>query len=165
MKGLTRNDFRILDEEERQPITSFQPTGAALELVVAVDVSGSMADAMSDVKLAVKKFLGALGQKDEVTLVAFNDALFTLARRESNAAARARAVERLSAWGGTALYDVIVRSLDICRGNRDAAPWSYSATATISRASPRSTTSSASCAWATPRCSWSALGAARGSKN
>jgi Ca-activated chloride channel homolog len=47
-----------------------------------------------------------------VTLVAFNDNMFTLVRRESEAAARARAVERLAAWGGTALYDVVVRALD-----------------------------------------------------
>jgi VWFA-related protein len=112
VKGLTRDRFRILDDNEARPMTSFEPTGTALELVLAVDVSGSMADAMDDVKRAVRTFMEALGPKDQVTLVAFNDAMFTLAWRESNAAARARAVERLSPWGGTALYDVIVRSLD-----------------------------------------------------
>jgi VWFA-related protein len=113
VKGLTRNQFRILDDGEPRPITSFQPAGTSLELVVAIDVSGSMTQAMPDVKTAVRKFLAALGPKDQVTLVAFNDNLFTLVRRESDAAARVRAVERLSAWGGTALYDVVVRSLDM----------------------------------------------------
>ena len=113
VKGLTRDQFRILDEGTPQRITSFEPTGTALELVLAVDVSGSMADAMGDVKQAVRSFMEALGPKDQVTLVAFNDAMFTLARRESNPAVRTRAVERLSPWGSTALYDVIVRSLDI----------------------------------------------------
>lgn len=113
VKGLTADEFRILDEGRPRPITSFQPTGTSLELVLAVDVSGSMTDAMEDVKAAARAFLGALGPKDQVTLVAFNDAMFTLARRESNAAARARAVDRLSPWGSTALYDVIVRSLDL----------------------------------------------------
>jgi Ca-activated chloride channel homolog len=113
VKGLTRDQFRILEDGAPQRITSFEPTGTALELVLAVDVSGSMADAMGDVKQAVRTFMEALGPKDQVTLVAFNDAMFTLARRESNPAARTRAVERLSPWGSTALYDVIVRSLDI----------------------------------------------------
>jgi Ca-activated chloride channel homolog len=113
VKGLTREQFRILDQGEPQRITSFEPTGTALELVLAVDVSGSMADAMADVKQAARAFMEALGPKDQVTLVAFNDAMFTLARRESNPAARTRAVERLRPWGSTALYDVIVRSLDI----------------------------------------------------
>lgn len=113
VKGLTRDQFRILEDGNPQRITSFEPTGTALELVLAVDVSGSMADAMGDVKQAVRAFMEALGPKDQVTLVAFNDAMFTLARRESNPAARTRAVDRLSPWGSTALYDVIVRSLDI----------------------------------------------------
>ncbi len=113
VKGLTRDQFRILADDEPQRITSFEPTGTALELVLAVDVSGSMADAMGDVKAAVRTFMEALGPKDQVTLVAFNDAMFTLARRESNAATRTRAVERLSPWGSTALYDVVVRSLDM----------------------------------------------------
>jgi VWFA-related protein len=113
VKNLTRGQFRILEDGTPQHITSFEPTGTALELVLAVDVSGSMADAMDDVKQAVRTFMEALGPKDQVTLVAFNDAMFTLARRESNAATRKRAVDRLSPWGGTALYDVIVRSLDM----------------------------------------------------
>lgn len=111
--GLRRDQFRILDDGEPRPITNFQPTGTALELVVAIDVSGSMAAVMPDVKDAVRTFLQSLGPNDQVTLVAFNDNLFTLARRESNPAARARAVDRLSAWGGTALYDVLVRSLEM----------------------------------------------------
>ncbi len=113
VKGLTRDQFRILDDGQPRPITGFQPIGTALELVVAIDVSGSMAGALPDVKAAVRTFLAALGPKDQVTLVAFNDNLFTLVRRESDPAARARAVDRLSAWGGTALYDVVVRSLEI----------------------------------------------------
>ncbi|MGH9347345.1 MAG: VWA domain-containing protein [Vicinamibacterales bacterium] len=113
VKDLTKEQFRILEDGRPQRITSFEPIGTALELVLAVDVSGSMADVMPEVKEAVRAFLEALGPKDQVTLVAFNDAMFTLARRESNAAARTRAVDRLSPWGGTALYDVIVRSLDL----------------------------------------------------
>jgi VWFA-related protein len=113
VSGLTRDQFRITDEGEPQRITSFEPTGTPLELVVAIDVSGSMAEAMPDVKLAVRKFLEALGPKDQLTLLAFNDNLFTLTRREGRPEARLRAVDRLSAWGGTALYDVIVRSSEL----------------------------------------------------
>ena len=37
--------------------------------------------------------------------------MFTLTKRETNAQQRTRAVDRLSAWGGTALYDVIIRGV------------------------------------------------------
>ena len=67
--------------------------------------------AMPQLKNAVKKFLAALGPKDQVTVAAFNDNMFTLTKRETSVAQRTRAIDRLSAWGGTALYDVIIRGV------------------------------------------------------
>ena len=46
-----------------------------------------------------------------MTLAAFNDNMFTLTRRETSPAQRLRAVDRIAPWGGTALYDVIVRGV------------------------------------------------------
>jgi Ca-activated chloride channel family protein len=111
IKGLPQSVFRVLEDGVPQDITHFSSEGSPLELVVAVDVSASMADAMPQLKTSVKKFLSALGPKDQVTLTAFNDNLFTLTRRETAPDARLRAVDRLAPWGGTALYDVIIRGL------------------------------------------------------
>jgi VWFA-related protein len=113
VKGLGRDDFRILDEGQPRPITSFSPAGAPLELVLALDVSASMADALGDVRGAARAFLQAIGPGHQVTVLAFNDQMFTLARRESDAAGRLDSLDRLSASGTTALYDVIVRALEL----------------------------------------------------
>lgn len=113
VSGLASSAFRLKEDGVPQQIAHFSSEGSPLELVVAIDVSGSMTDAMPQLKNAVRRFLSALGPKDQVTLAAFNDNMFTLARRESNAAQRLRAVDRLSPWGGTALYDVIVRSVQL----------------------------------------------------
>jgi Ca-activated chloride channel family protein len=111
IKGLSQSAFRVLEDDVAQTITHFSSEGSPLELVVAVDVSASMTDAMPQLKTSVKKFLSALGPKDQVTLTAFNDNLFTLTRRETAPETRLRAVDRLAPWGGTALYDVIIRGL------------------------------------------------------
>jgi Ca-activated chloride channel family protein len=111
VRDLPQSAFRLLENEMPQKITHFSAEGSPLELVVAIDVSESMTSVMPQLKNAVRKFLEALGPRDQVTLVAFNDNLFTLARRETNPAQRLRAVDRLASWGGTALYDVMVRSL------------------------------------------------------
>jgi VWFA-related protein len=111
IKGLPQSAFRVLEDDVPQSITHFSSEGSPLELVVAVDVSASMGHAMAQLKTSVKKFLSALGPKDQVTLTAFNDNLFTLTRRETTPEARLRAVDRLAPWGGTALYDVIIRGL------------------------------------------------------
>jgi VWFA-related protein len=113
VKGLTRERFRVLDEERERPITSFQATEAPLELVLALDASASMVDAMPDLKTAASKFVQALRPQDRSTIMAFNDEMFTLARRESSREALTAAIDRMNANGATALYDVIVRSLQI----------------------------------------------------
>ena len=109
--GLEQSAFRLLEDGVPQTIGHFTAEGSPLEIVVAIDVSESMTQAMPQLKNAVKKFLSALGPKDQVTVAAFNDNMFTLTRRETSIAQRTRAIDRLSAWGGTALYDVIIRGV------------------------------------------------------
>lgn len=111
IKDLPGSAFRLLEDNVVQKITHFSSEGSPLELVIAVDVSESMTQAMPQLKNSVKRFLGALGPNDQVTLTAFNDNMFTLTRPDTTAAQRVRAVDRLKPWGGTALYDVIVKGL------------------------------------------------------
>lgn len=111
VRGLTRDKFTVYEDGVRQTLTSFAAEDAPLEIVVAVDFSGSMKDAMPTVKEALKKFLRSLRPADRVTLLGFNDSVFTLAPATADLAARLRAVDRLRPWGGTALYDVIVRAV------------------------------------------------------
>lgn len=112
VKGLTRGQFRVKEDGVLQRIAAFAGENIPLELVVAVDVSQSMTDAMPVLKTAVKRFLAALRPQDQVTLLAFNDNIFTLARRSTEPAARVRAVNRLAPWGGTALFDVMLTALN-----------------------------------------------------
>jgi hypothetical protein len=45
--------------------------------------------------------------------MAFNDTVFAVGRRTSDPAERVKAVDRLASWGGTALYDVILRATNM----------------------------------------------------
>jgi VWFA-related protein len=114
--GLTQKDFAVSEDGKPQRITNFTDGNTPLELVAAVDVSGSMQAALPDTKKAAAKFIGAIEERDRVTLIGFNDNIFTLARRSTDAAVRDRAIGRLAAWGGTALYDVIARSVELLAG-------------------------------------------------
>lgn len=112
VKTLPKSAFRIAEDKVPQSITYFASENVPLEVIVAVDVSGSMKEAMPQVKEAVKKFLTALRPTDRVTVIGFNDNVFTLARPAADLATRLKAIDRLAPWGGTALYDVIVQALD-----------------------------------------------------
>jgi Ca-activated chloride channel family protein len=113
VRGLKREQFRVTEDGRPQQILHFAAEEAPLEIVVAMDVSGSMGIAIDDLKVAVRQFLAKLKPAAQVTLVAFNQEMFVLTQRETSPAARERAVDRLGAWGGTALYDVIIRSLEL----------------------------------------------------
>ena len=111
--GLPRTAFHVEEDGKVQKISHFGSEDVPLELVVAVDVSGSMTPAMPRLKKAVKEFLGAVPSRDQVTLIGFNDSIFALTRRTVDPAERMKAVDRLAPWGATALYDVILRGVDM----------------------------------------------------
>jgi VWFA-related protein len=117
--GLKRDAFRILEDGVVQPITFFDPGEAPLEIIVAIDVSGSMAAAMPTVRAAVRQFLLALKTDDDdsVRLMGFNDNPITLTRPGDSLEARLRAVDLLEPWGTTSLRDTIARLLAMMTGN------------------------------------------------
>ena len=109
--GLKAADFKVYEDGREQAVSSFAAENVPLELVTAIDVSSSMTGALPDVKRHATNFLAQLQPADQVTVLGFNDKIFTLARRSSDQAVRARAIDRLAPWGGTALYDAIVHAL------------------------------------------------------
>jgi Ca-activated chloride channel family protein len=111
--GLPRTAFHVEEDGKSQTISHFGAEDVPLELIVACDVSGSMTPAMPRLKKAVKEFLAAVPSRDQVTLLGFNDSVFALTRRAVNPEERAKAVDRLAPWGATALYDVILRGVDM----------------------------------------------------
>lgn len=111
VRGLTRRDFQVREDDVPQQISFFAAEDSPLEVVVAVDVSGSMTDALPTLKIAVKQFLMALRPTDRVTVLGFNDMVFTLAKNATSLEERLAAVDELSAWGGTAMYDAAIRAI------------------------------------------------------
>jgi Ca-activated chloride channel homolog len=111
--GLPKSAFHLEEDGKPQKVSHFGAEDVPLELIVACDVSGSMTPAIPRLKKAVKEFLAAVPSRDQVTLLGFNDSIFALTRRAVNPEERARAVDRLAPWGATALYDVILRGVDM----------------------------------------------------
>jgi Ca-activated chloride channel family protein len=113
VSGLKSQDFKVFDDDKPQVLTNFASENIPLELVAALDVSGSMVDSLPAVKRHATDFLAQLRPSDQVTVLGFNDNIFTPARRSTDQATRAKAIGRLAPWGGTALYDAIVHALDL----------------------------------------------------
>ncbi len=112
VEGLKQKDFEIKEDGVPQKISSFWDRHSPLELVTAIDVSSSVTDALPAMRSAAVRFLGGLEPTDQATVVGFNDTIYTLARRSTDQTMRERAIGRLRPWGGTALYDAIVQSIE-----------------------------------------------------
>ena len=111
VRGLKASDFKVYEDGAPQTITTFLAENIPLELVVAVDVSGSMTKAMPTVKEAVRKFLTKLRPQDVVTVMGFNDNVFVIARPTVSLEDRLKTLDRLRPWGGTSLYDAMLKAL------------------------------------------------------
>jgi Ca-activated chloride channel family protein len=113
VRGLTQKDFVILENGVQQRIDSMVSEDSSLDLVLAVDISGSMDHALEDVKAAVKQLLSKLRPIDAATLIGFNDNTFIAAEREKDPRTREEAVDLLTSWGGTSLYDATIKALEL----------------------------------------------------
>jgi VWFA-related protein len=112
VRGLKGGAFRVLEDGVPQTITYFGSEETAVEVVVGVDISQSLRGFLPSVKVAVRQFIEALRPKDAVTLLAFNDQVFTVAERTVDPKLRLQKLARLGAWGSTALYDALARGLE-----------------------------------------------------
>jgi Ca-activated chloride channel homolog len=63
-KGLTKDDFTVLDNRVPQDITSFSSEAQTISVSVILDTSGSMAAALPRVFSAARAFLGKLTPED-----------------------------------------------------------------------------------------------------
>ncbi len=118
VRGLALSDFALKQDGVPQAIESLASEDVPLDLVLAIDISGSMGPSMDEVKVAVKKLLARLRPGDAATLVGFNDSTFLVAERETDQRAREDAVDLLASWGGTSLYDATIRAVDMVRRER-----------------------------------------------
>ncbi len=70
--GLTRKDFRVLDEGKEQPILQFATEEEPLDLILLFDISGSMRAVVQRVATAAHEGFQELRPGDRVSVMAFN---------------------------------------------------------------------------------------------
>jgi Ca-activated chloride channel family protein len=109
--GLTADDFEIKEQGKPQTIKFFaagDPENAPpLHVGFLLDTSGSMEEDIKDVRTAAVKFLNAMEQAEDITLVDF-DTQVRVARYEQNNFGHL--IERIrgrKTEGYTALYDAL----------------------------------------------------------
>ncbi|HEY0873997.1 MAG TPA: VWA domain-containing protein [Vicinamibacterales bacterium] len=119
VRGLTADDFEVLEDGEPQKISAFTAGEFPLTAALALDTSFSMAGKpMTIVKGAARAFLNALRPTDEAVIVGIGSQVSVLADARSTRDEHLAAIDGLTAWGTTPLYDAIIAAIDTIDGAR-----------------------------------------------
>jgi VWFA-related protein len=113
--GVTADSFRLLEDGEPQTVQAILAEKASPSLMLALDMSSSMSPILPDLRRAAEVFLDGVKGYPSVSLAAFNNGLFVLSRPGSDHASRRSAVGRLRPFGATALYDSLIRAIDLVK--------------------------------------------------
>lgn len=114
--NLGRSDFTLAEENRRQEIISFSHETAPVSLGIVVDLSGSMANKIAEVRVAVEALLDNLEPEDEEFLVTFADAPELRLGFTSETSAIRSALSFAEPRGSTALFDAVALAVREMRG-------------------------------------------------
>lgn len=119
--GLTRDDFTVYEDGQPQEISQFSSERVPVSLGILLDTSGSMTpEKMSSARNAIDRFIyDLLGKDDELFFMQFASVPDLLQGWTYDRRAISRAVNQVTAAGGTAMYDAVAQALPIAADGRN----------------------------------------------
>jgi VWFA-related protein len=117
VSGLTRDDFRVFDDETLQTVTHFSAERVPVSLGIVLDTSGSMdGDKIRAARDALDRFLRQLlDVDDEVFLYRFDNQPELVQGWTKDKRIVSDAVARIQPRGGTALYDAVADAVQMAQ--------------------------------------------------
>lgn len=112
VKGLKQQDFEILEDGVRQPITHFSVEDTPFAAVILIDTSGSMENVIDMARAAAIRFLDGLRPDDNVAIYRF-DSRVSLVQEFSNSRDIHPAIFDVRSYGNTSMYDAIYKAAGI----------------------------------------------------
>jgi VWFA-related protein len=104
---LTRDDFRLYENDEEQRIIDFYAEDRPITLAILIDTSGSMQGKIEEVHRAAGAFVDTLRPEDQALIIDFDDRVFLIQDLTSDHDALKEAITSTEPIGGTALYDAL----------------------------------------------------------
>lgn len=120
---LNKTEFDVVWENEiKPPISSEDGSASNIDVVFAIDCSGSMDSysRMTTAKAALHTFIAALGEKDRAALVSFTDSASTLSGLTTDKAVVDALVDSLDAYGKTAMYTGFEQAIGLLTNSEES---------------------------------------------
>ncbi len=124
ISGLEAKDFEVLENGTGREIVSVEHSTAPFNLVLLLDVSGSVENYVNFIRKTARAFVNTVDKRDRVSIVIFNDDIKVLSRFTTDKGKLSESLDTFDAGGGTAYYDalayVISDTLRPLKGERTA---------------------------------------------
>jgi VWFA-related protein len=103
--GLTNSDFTIWENGDQRPITAVAPASEPFNLVLLLDVSGSVSERIDFIRKAARNFLDTVSPQDRIAIVSFRDDIQLISNFTTDRRFLSAQLDKIDAGGATALYD------------------------------------------------------------
>ncbi len=122
--GMSESDFTVWENGIERRVTSVAPANEPFNLVLLLDVSGSVEERMDFIRKAARDFLRTASPQDRISIISFRDDIQIISDFSTDRQMLSRKLDEIDAGGGTALYDalgyVLSSPLRMLRGERTA---------------------------------------------
>jgi VWFA-related protein len=122
--GMRESDFTVYENGLERQVTNVIPTNEPFNLVLLLDVSGSVEERMDFIRKAARDFLRTTSPQDRIAIISFRDDIQVISNFSTDRQMLSRKLDEIDAGGGTALYDalgyVLADTLKQLRGERTA---------------------------------------------
>lgn len=124
LSGLKTSDFTVFENGQERAVTDVEPASAPFNLVLLLDVSGSVEEHINFIRKAARNFINTVGPRDRVAVISFRDDIQVISDFTTDHALLSQRLKDIDAGGPTALYDALaytlVQQLKPLRGERTA---------------------------------------------
>jgi len=122
--GMRDADFSVYEDGRQRKIINVTPANEPFNLVLLLDVSGSVEERIDFIRKAARDFLRTASLQDRISIISFHDDIKVISEFTTDRALLSRKLDELDAGGATALYDslgyTLVSPLKALRGERTA---------------------------------------------
>jgi len=124
ISGLGRSDFTVTENGEVRQISDVQPSTAPFNLVLLLDVSGSVEERIDFIRKAARNFLSTASPQDRIAIISFQTDIQVISDFTTDRNLLSKRLDDIEAGGATAEYDalayVLVTQIKQLRGERTA---------------------------------------------
>ncbi len=121
---MKRTDFSVYEDGVERRVTDVVPASEPFNLVLLLDVSGSVEERMDFIRKAARDFLRTASRQDRIAIISFRDDIQIISNFSTDRGMLSRKLDEIDAGGATALYDalgyVLSDTMKPLRGERTA---------------------------------------------